>query len=48
MKDNTTKRCPQCGNTHLVRLMSLDKKLCPHCPGLEINWTLDPGQKPLR
>jgi len=42
----TTKECPKCKNTALILLTSLNKKLCSVC-GEEIDWYLDPGQKPL-
>ena len=42
----TTKECPNCGNTHLILLTSLQLKLCTDCR-TEIPWYLDEGQKPL-
>lgn len=45
-KPQTTKACPQCGNTHLILLRSLNAKHCSDC-NLEIPWNLDEGQKPL-
>ena len=42
----TTKKCPNCGNTHLILLYSFKLKLCTDCR-TEIKWYLDSGQKPL-
>lgn len=42
----STKSCPECGGTALVRFMSLNYKRCGDC-GEEMPWTLDPGQPPL-
>lgn len=44
---DSTKQCPHCGNTHLVEIRSQNIKLCNQCPGQEIPWKLEPGQKPL-
>jgi hypothetical protein len=51
-KGPTTKKCPLCGNTSLLHLISMNKKLCQCCPGnggktYAIPWNLDPGQDPL-
>jgi predicted RNA-binding Zn-ribbon protein involved in translation (DUF1610 family) len=40
----TTKVCPECGNTHLALLRTLDQKVCTDC-GKTIPWFLEPGQK---
>lgn len=42
----TTKICPKCGNTMLLRLMTLNKKICTDCD-TTIKWTLEKNQKPL-
>lgn len=41
----STKACP-CGETRLVLLRSINRKLCPTCRG-SIIWPLDVGQKAL-
>ena len=41
----STKACP-CGETRLVLLRSINRKLCPTCRG-SIIWPLDAGQKAL-
>ena len=41
----STKACA-CGETRLVLLRSINRKLCPTCRRY-IAWRLDPGQKPL-
>ena len=47
-KPTTTKKCPNCGNTHLGILRSYNLKVCVDCtPFTYIKWELDPGQKPL-
>jgi len=46
MSKITTKECPNCGNTHLILLSTLNLKLCSDCQ-TEIPWYLDKGQKPL-
>jgi hypothetical protein len=42
----TTKVCPKCGNTYLLLLATLNKKICTDCDTV-IPWYLDKGQKPL-
>lgn len=42
----TTKHCQKCGSTALILLTSLNKKMCSSC-GHEMEWYLDPGQKPI-
>lgn len=39
----TTKRCPKCGNTHLVRVSSQNKKYCTDCHTV-INWKREKGE----
>ena len=46
MDKQSTKQCPQCGNVHLVKMTSYNKKYCSDC-GIYINWSLDENQKPL-
>jgi len=46
MNKNTTKICPECGNTRLAKFHSFHKKYCPDCYTW-IEWDLEPGQKPL-
>jgi hypothetical protein len=41
----STKAC-DCGETRLVLLASIDRKLCPTCRG-SIIWRLDEGQESL-
>jgi len=41
-----TKRCPACGDDKLIRLASLNQKICHTC-GHVMVWNLDPGQRPL-
>lgn len=43
----TTKHCPDCGNTHLVQVRSQNIKLCSDCGGRVIPWYLDEGQRAL-
>jgi ribosomal protein S27AE len=48
----TTKQCPRCGNSKLLLLRTLKKKLCIRCKGnkgktTEIKWELEEKQKPL-
>ncbi len=43
----TTKKCPNCGNTHLVLLRTMDKKECLDCH-TTIPWFLDKNQPPIR
>lgn len=49
----TTKSCPECGNTHLGLLRSQNLKLCNNYKQHSdkkikyIPWPLDEGQKPL-
>ena len=47
LTDLTTKVCPLCGSRALMLLKTYNKKICGDC-GLEFNWPLDEGQKPLR
>lgn len=42
----TTKQCPDCRNTHLAQLRTLNLKYCPDCNEW-IEWPLTEGQKPL-
>lgn len=42
----TTKKCPKCGNTHLILLRTLNIKFCSDC-NTEIPWFLENGQEPL-
>lgn len=42
---SSTKACA-CGETRLVLLASIDRKLCPTCRAY-IVWTLDKGQRSL-
>ena len=46
MKKVTTKHCWRCESTALILLTSLNKKMCSSC-GFEMDWYLDPGQKPI-
>lgn len=39
----TTKVCPKCGNTHLVRLSTLNQKRCTDCGAL-IKWKKESGE----
>jgi hypothetical protein len=42
---NTTKSCPQCGNTHLVALSRYHVKICQdHYTHIFIPWYRDKGQ----
>lgn len=44
----TTKICPECGNTNLVELREYDEKVCiDHNPYVRIPWYLEEGQQPL-
>jgi uncharacterized protein (DUF983 family) len=44
----TTKKCPVCGNTHLLELMTQNMKICTDCdPHVHIPWYLEDGQEPL-
>ena len=51
LKDKqTTKICPLCKNENLIRLPSLNKKVCPSCPknnkkNYEIAWFIEEGEK---
>lgn len=42
----TTKKCPNCGNTALGLMPSLNLKFCPDC-STWIEWRLGSGQPPL-
>jgi len=42
----STKKCPQCGDTHLLLFTSINKKACVVCH-IEIDWYLEEGQKSL-
>ncbi len=44
--EGSTKYCPNCNNTHLLLLQTLNKKICTDC-NTEIPWNLDDNQKPL-
>lgn len=44
--NKSTKQCPKCGNDDLVKLSSLNMKVCNVCH-TEIKWSLDEGQPPL-
>lgn len=46
MATESTKTCPNCNNSHLVQLPSLNEKHCTDCH-TRIDWYLDKGQKPL-
>lgn len=41
--ETTTKKCPNCGNTMLARMPSLNTKKCTDC-GKWLVWELDKGQ----
>ena len=45
----TTKKCPECGNTYLILLRSSNEKICMnHKPkAVVIPWFLDEGQRSL-
>lgn len=43
---NTTKECPQCGNTQLALISTENLKYCPDC-NVWIPWELAEGQQPL-
>ena len=45
MKEST-KHCPNCNNTRLVLLGTLNKKYCTDC-NTWIKWYLEEGQKPI-
>lgn len=47
MKKQSTKWCPDCGNTYLILLTSLNLKLCTDCGKGDIEWYLEEGQKSL-
>jgi ribosomal protein L37AE/L43A len=40
----STKQCPKCGNTMLLRLTSLNLKICTDC-NIRIPWYLEEGQE---
>lgn len=42
----STKQCPNCGNTHLILLSTYNTKVCADC-NTTIPWFLDEGQSPL-
>lgn len=42
----TTRFCPKCGNSKLVKLISQNRKECTDCH-TSIPWGLDPGQPSL-
>jgi hypothetical protein len=44
--NKTTKKCWNCESVYLVKLMSMNKKICGEC-GAEMPWYLDVDQKPL-
>ena len=44
MTKKTTKKCPNCGNTMLARMPTINKKYCTDC-NTWIEWYLDKGQK---
>ena len=46
LSSGTTRVCPECLNTRLLELRSMSKKICPDC-GMEIEWNLEKGQRPL-
>lgn len=47
-KQKTTKECPECGNTELIMLSSLNQKVCiNHQKNVYIDWFLEQGQKKL-
>lgn len=43
---NTTKYCPNCGNTHLLLIRTQNHKYCTDCD-TKIPWYLDDDQEPL-
>lgn len=43
---NSTKQCPDCGSKRLIKLISMNKKICNNC-NKEIEWKLDKYQKPM-
>lgn len=43
---SSTKACPKCGNTQLLLLRTLFKKICTDC-NITIPWFLEKDQKPL-
>lgn len=44
--DGSTKSCPKCGNTELVRLTTYNEKICTDCQ-IAIQWELEEGQEAL-
>lgn len=46
IKVASTKSCPECGTTKLVRLSSLNKKIYNDCK-IELEWLLEEDQQPL-
>lgn len=42
----TTTKCPQCGNKDLVRLGTMNLKVCTDCQ-LDIPWYVEQGQPAL-
>jgi len=45
MSSESTKKCPNCSSSQLIKLRSLNEKRCAEC-GFVIVWNLDDGQKP--
>lgn len=44
MPKQSTKQCPDCGNTHLILVSTQNLKLCSDC-GSSMTWYLEEGQK---
>lgn len=42
----TTKECPECGNTNLAKIATHDIKYCSDC-NTEIPWYKEEGESPL-
>jgi hypothetical protein len=48
VKKETTKSCPSCGNTMLLKLATLNRKVCvDHEQYVVIPWFIEEGQEPL-
>lgn len=46
IRADTTTICPNCLNTHLLEMRTLNQKICPDC-NTQFEWKLEKGQKPL-
>lgn len=42
----STRECPNCGNSHLIQTRTLNRKFCSDC-NTSLYWGLQPGQTPL-